>query len=473
MKTQSVELAILGAGTAGISAFKEASKVTQNIVMIDPGPLGTTCARVGCMPSKTLIQTAHYYHDRKYFSALGINGADKLSIDIPTVMKHVRMLRDYFTSGTIQYVESLKQQYIHGKAEIIDNNTIKVNDQKIVAKSIIIATGSASIIPPEWHAFRNEILISENIFEQKDFQNKIAVIGAGAVGLELGQALSYLDLQIEMFHSHDFIGGLTDPVVNEYAIQCFQKSFPLYLNYKATVEKTQKAFLVKSGQHAFTANEVIAALGREVNLTALNLNELGVKFDKNGLPVYNHQTMQLETLPIYIAGDVGKFRPLLHEAADEGRIAGYNAVRNKTQCFKRRTPLSIIFTQPNIAMVGQSFSQLHDTDFVIGEVCFEDQGRSRIMSQNQGLLRIYAAKKTGLLLGAEMIAPDGEHLAHILASSIQQALTVFDLLQMPFYHPVVEEGMRTALRHIMTQIKHNHSALELAMCDSEAASNLS
>ncbi len=472
MQEQSVDLVIIGAGTAGISAFKEASKVTKKIILIDHGPLGTTCARVGCMPSKTLLQVADYFHDRTHFSDLGIEGANQLQINIPHVMEHVRNLRDYFTSGTIKYLESLGENFIQGNAEFIDQQTIQVNNKKITSKAIIIATGSSSIIPAEWSSFKDEVLITENFFEQTNFSQKIAVIGGGAVGIELGQALSRLGIEIELFHSHEFISALTDPIVNACAVKIFTQEFPLHLNTIATVEKNKTDFTVKSADHAFSAEQIVAALGRHVNTESLNLKKLNLKFDKSGIPLYDRTTMQIEKLPLYIAGDVGKFRPLLHEAADEGRIAGYNAVRDKSSCFTRRTPLSIIFSQPNIASVGQSFEDLQNSKIVIGEVSFEDQGRARILSQNQGILRIYADKQTGKLLGAEMIAPQGEHIAHLLAHGIQQNMTTFDMLRMPFYHPTIEEGMRTALRHAASQVKTRHDSLDLAMCDSEAISNL-
>jgi dihydrolipoamide dehydrogenase len=473
MSEITVDVAVIGAGTAGLSAFKEAIKVSDNVVLIDHGPLGTTCARAGCMPSKVLIQIADYYHNRAHFPECGIEDADKLSINIPKAMKHVRKLRDHFTKGIIEYVESLDKRYIKGRAAFIDKNTLKVSDKIIHAKRIILATGSSSIILPEWKSFYNELLTAETIFEQHDFKKRIAVIGAGAIGLELCQALKRLGIQTELFHSKEFIGGITDPKVNEYAINYFRKSFPLHLGHKGTIEKHyDKSFVVTSGSYQFIADQVVASLGRKPNIDSLNLSALNIALDENGLPEYDHTTLKIKDVPLYMAGDVGEFRPLLHEAADSGKIAGYNAVRQKNHCFTRRTPLSIIFTQPNIALVGQSFHELKDKAILIGEVSFEDQGRAKIMDQNEGLLRIYASAKNGILLGAEMIAPEGEHLAHMLAHAVQQKLSVLQLLQMPFYHPVLEEGVRTALRHILEQLKPTQAGFELAMCDSEAMGDM-
>lgn len=159
--------------------------------------------------------------------------------------------------------------------------------------------------------------------------------------------------------------------------------------------------------------------------------------------------MQCGDSHVFLAGDVNGDIPLLHEAADQGRIAGENACRfPDVRAGLRRTPLSIVFTDPNIASVGRSFRSLKSsgTDFAIGAVDFGDQGRSRVILKNRGVLRVYAEHGTGLLLGAEMVGPRMEHVAHLLAWAHQKRMTIPEMLDMPFYHPVIEEGVRTALR---------------------------
>ena len=150
--------------------------------------------------------------------------------------------------------------------------------------------------------------------------------------------------------------------------------------------------------------------------------------------------MQIGETPIFIAGDVNGILPLLHEAADDGRIAGRNAARYPdVSRADRRAPLSIVFSDPQLAAVGLRFNEL-PADAAIGEVDFCNQGRSRIILKNRGKLRVYAARDTGVFLGAEMAGPAMEHIAHLLAWCVQQELTIDQMLAMPFYHPVIEEG---------------------------------
>ncbi|GGI92141.1 dihydrolipoyl dehydrogenase [Legionella impletisoli] len=466
-----VDVAIIGAGTAGLSAYKEARKVTENIVVVDKGPLGTTCARVGCMPSKVLLQAANYYHHRHHFKPMGIYGEEHVQVKIPDVLAHVRDERDRFTQSVVEFTKSLGDNLICEEAKLLSKDVIQVGNQRIQAKSIILATGSESIIPESWNFFKTKLLTSETLFEQNDLPNELAVIGAGSIGLEFGQALSRLGIKLSVYNEGSFIGGLTDPKVNKAATEIFKQEFSLVLNEKVSLTMENGSLMIV-GDKKIPVEKVIAAIGRKPNLESLGLKSIGIQHDEKGLPIFDKTTMQIQDTSLFIAGDVNQERPLLHEAADEGRIAGFNAV-NSTQCFRRRTLLRILFTEPNIAVIGQSFKELQQEDIVIGEVDYSDQGRAKIMLENKGILRIYGKKKTGELLGAELIAPDGEHIAHLLAWAIYKKLTAFDVLQMPFYHPVIEEGMRTALRDLARQVEEQSSSFDLALCDSEAIHPLS
>jgi dihydrolipoamide dehydrogenase len=210
-------------------------------------------------------------------------------------------------------------------------------------------------------------------------------------------------------------------------------------------------------------DRVLVAVGRTPNVDDMGLECLGLPLDKRGLSPFNPETTQVGDLPVFIAGDANAYATLLHEAADEGYIAGYNAVADDVICFQRRTPLGIVFTDPAVALVGQRHAELNMAQTLIGEVCFDNQGRARIAERNQGLLRLYAERGGGRLLGAEMCGPATEHMAHLLALAIGQRLTVRDLLRMPFYHPVLEEGLRSALRDLARQL--GKGGPDLAACN--------
>jgi len=457
-----VEVAIIGAGTAGIDAMTEVRNVTDDFVWINGGFLGTTCARVGCMPSKVMIQVADDFHRRSVLNLEGINGGDLLTLNVGQALAHVRELRDGFYGGIIEnLINPLKDRFIDGYAEFLEPDLLQVNDMKIRADRIVIATGSRPVIPKNWEPFKDHILTTDTLFEQVDLPQNLGVIGLGPIGLELGQAFKRMELNVVGFDLLDQIGGLRDPEVNRIAVDLMREEFPIHLGAAVDLEPDGSRIRMVSAHAAVSVDKVLLSMGRRPNIERLHLERLGIALDSKGLPAFDRETLQIGDLPIFIAGDVNNFRPILHEASHEGLVAGYNAVHEPPVAFKRKCPMVIAFSDPNIAIVGASWEQIKDQQPAVGTARFRG-GRIKIMLQEGGLIRIYADNTNGRLLGAEMAAPAGEHLAHLLAWSIQQKQTVFDLLEMPFYHPCAEEILVEALDDLAERLDDGRPLIGLA-----------
>ena len=453
MTERNVDVAIIGTGSAGLFALSKVRRATDSFVIINGGELGTTCARVGCMPSKALIQVAEDFSRRHMFERHGIGGHDNLHIKIAHAMEHVRNLRDIFVDKVLDSsTDNLGDEFIAGYACFVEPTVLDVEGQIIRARKVIIATGSRPYLPPAWSAFGDRVITTDSLFELEDLPDTLAVIGLGVIGLELGQALQRMGVAVTGIDKLNSIGGLHDPVVNQSAIDIIGKDFPFWLGHTAEVCEENGKLRVTCGGNSVLVDKLLASLGRVPNLDGLGLDKLGAPLDARGIPIYNPHTMQVGDLPVFIAGDVNGDRPILHEAGDEGRIAGYNATQEHPVAFHRKTPLAITFCDPNIATVGAVLSELDAEKIVIGEMRFGPLGRALIMGKNKGVLRVYADKDSGRLRGAAMIAPHGEHLAHELAWCIQLGLTVFDVLQLPFYHPVIEEGLQAALYDLRGKI---------------------
>ena len=455
MATQ-YDVAIIGAGTAGLTAQEEVVKHTDNYVLIDDGPLGTTCARVGCMPSKALIAVADDFHKCSFFDEYGINGAHGLLPDYKKIMARVRSMRDEFSGGVIQEMAGFMNKVIRKRARFIDHNTLDLGDQTIRAKSIIIATGSKPFIPEPWQPFKEFIIDTDQFFELETLPRRIAVLGLGVIGIELGQALHRLGVQVTAINRRKTAGGLTDPKLAKYAFDHFSKEMNIALGTAEILGRTETGLEVGCNGKRWTVDLVLTATGRRPMLQGLNLESLKVDMDDRGMPVFDSQTLQMGNLPVFLAGDVNALRPILHEAADDGTIAGYNACAGTVTRFKKRIPLNITFSSPNIAIAGLSHKTLTEKsiDFVVGEASWEELGRARmILGKAAGRARIYAEPQKGRLLGAEIMAPAGEHMAHLLAWAMGANLTIKEILGMPFYHPVPEEALLDAFLQISTQIK--------------------
>ena len=462
-----VDIAIIGAGTAGLTARQEVARHTDNYVVIDPGPLGTTCARVACMPSKALIHAANVY--QQWLNApQGVNTGQLPLPNLEMIMQHVRRLRDDFVDGVLQGMHDWQDSHLIRKhARFLDLQTLDLEGQRLTADRFIIATGSEPVIPGPWQAFSEHLLDTNSFFELTELPAKLAVIGLGPVGIELAQALHQLGVNITGINTNRSIGGLTDPEIQDYAIKYLFNNLNMDLHFASAEIQTADAqsVTIQVGDQIVQAERALIAIGRHPALRNLGLEELDLDLDSHGLPAFDSSTLQMAEAPIFLAGDANSQHPLQHEAADEGRIAGYNATQTTPECFIRRTPLVITFTSPNIALVGQTFGELQsqENEFVTGRVNFEHQGRARIMGANAGLLKVYADSRDGRLLGAELFAPGGEHLAHLLGWAISFQKTLAELMLMPFYHPVLEEGLRSAISDAASQLERSKTTYTQTM----------
>jgi dihydrolipoamide dehydrogenase len=451
-----VDVAIIGSGSAGLYAMSRVRPSGKSVVLINGGELGTTCARVGCMPSKAVIQVAEDFHRRGVFKRFGLEGHESLSLDISEAMEYVQDLRDMFVERVISNSTDRMPEgmFIEGYTRFVGPNLLEMEDgQRIRAEKVIIATGSRPIVPAAWQPFRDRIITTDEFFELETVPESVAVIGLGVIGLELGQSLKRLGCEVTGIDMQQVVGGLTDPEVIKTAIDIIGKEMPMWLGHAAEVSEGSNGRLrVSAGDNSVEVERVFASLGRRPNVDRLGLESIDAPVDENGIPVYDPNTMQVGDLPVFLAGDVTGERPLLHEAGDEGRIAGQNAVSETITAYRRKTPLNITFCDPNIVQVGQSYPSLDLDTIAVGEVQMAPVGRALIMAKNKGLIRVYADKASGKMLGAEMICIKAENLGHLLAWSIQQGLTVGQLLQMPFYHPVIEEALQAALYDLYAKV---------------------
>jgi dihydrolipoamide dehydrogenase len=461
-----VDVAVIGAGTAGLAAYRAARAAGANAVIIEGGAYGTTCARVGCMPSKLLIAAAEAAHAVERAPAFGVHVDGALRVDGREVMARVRRERDRFVGFVLQGVEGIAaSDRIRGTARFVDGHTLDVDGRALTARSIVIATGSRPAVPPILQGLGDRLVVNDDVFDWHDLPRSVAVFGPGVIGLELGQALSRLGVRVVVLGRGGRLGPITDPVVREAALKAFGAEFAL--DPDAHVTRVERAgdeveidFVGPDGKpRTERFDYVLAATGRVPNVDGLGLELLGLERDARGVPAFDRLTLQAGTSSVFIAGDAADEAPLLHEAADEGRIAGANAaIYPRVTPGLRRAPLGIVFTDPQIAIVGGGYASHHAHGLVAGEVSFEDQGRSRVMLRNRGHLRVYAEPSTGRFLGAEMVGPDAEHIGHLLAWALQAGMTVAQMLEMPFYHPVVEEGLRTALRDLDARLRERKAA---------------
>ena len=313
-------------------------------------------------------------------------------------------------------------------------------------------------MPEAWRtALGDRLIVNDDVFDWVDLPRSVAVLGAGIIGLELAQALHRLGVRVRVYGRSERVGPLTDPALQALARQVFAAELPMSLDLAHLEPRREgNSVVVRTTSREGSESEerfewLLAATGRRPNVDRLGLENTTLPLDAAGIPVHDRRSAQVADRPVFIAGDVSEDRPLLHEAADDGRIAGDNAGRfPDVRMRPRRAPLAVVFSDPQMTVAGASHAELLASGraFETGHASFEDQGRSRVMGRNQGALHVDGELGTGRFLGAEMLGPAAEHIGHLLAWSAQRGDTVQQMLDSPFYHPVVEEGLRTALRQL-------------------------
>lgn len=478
MKTLHTDIAVLGAGTAGLAAYRAAKAAGKRALLIEGGPYGTTCARVGCMPSKLLIAAAEAAHQAAHTAPFGVHVEGEVTVNGEEVMDRVKRERDRFVGFVLEGVENISaEDKIRGYARFESDTVLRVDDHtEIHASRVVIATGSRPSVPPPFRGLGDRLVLNDDVFAWDDLPRRVAVFGPGVIGLELGQALARLGVEVRVFGVSGSLGGISDPQVRHSARKIFQQEF--YLDPDARVLETQRVgdevevryVALDNTERTERFDYALVATGRRPNVDGLGLENTSLQLNAQGVPLFDRDTMQAGASAIFIAGDANADAPLLHEAADEGRIAGENAARYpEVRQGLRRAPLAVVFSDPQIALAGQGHARLTPGTFVTGEVDFGDQGRSRVMLKNRGLLHVYADIATGRFLGAEMVGPSAEHIGHLLAWAVQQELTVARMLEMPFYHPVIEEGLRTALRDAAAKLARAQEALRQVEAEDAAA----
>ncbi|MCK5709102.1 MAG: dihydrolipoyl dehydrogenase, partial [Deltaproteobacteria bacterium] len=384
MKNIKVDVAVIGAGTSGMVAYRKAGEHTENVVLIEGGQYGTTCARVGCMPSKLLISAADAAHLIKEAPDFGIYPNGEPTVDGVKVMERVRSERDRFVGFVLDSIQSIpSQNKRRGYARFIDDNTLLVDDHTTIeAASVVIATGSSPSILPMFKEVGERVIVNDDVFYWDDLPSSVVVFGAGIIGLEIGQALHRLGVRTKILSKFGLVGPLNHPEIIEYADKTFREEFYIdtdsdVLGVKKIGNEVEVVFKDLDGVlQNETFDYLLAATGRTPNVKNLGLENTGLALDERGVPVFDRFTLQCGNSSIFIAGDADNDLPLLHEAADEGRIAGENAAKfPEVHSGLRTAPLTVVFTEPQIALVGNSYNQLKEIPnccFVTGRVSFEN-----------------------------------------------------------------------------------------------------
>ncbi len=458
---KSYDFLVLGGGSAGFNAARVAQALGKRVAIVDGGkPLGGLCILRGCMPSKTLLYVTEVLHQAQRGVLFGLN-IPQASADLPAMQARKKRIIADFAGYREKQLASGKYDLYRQQGRFADSHTIELEDgEKLIAEKILIATGSRVNVPPVPGLADTPFWTSDEILDLDFVPESVIVLGGGIVACEMSQFLARIGTRVTLIQRSPHI--LSDHSIDASAVvQTAFRAEGIDLITDTQIQKISKAadgvtvnFLNAGTPEVRTGRYLFNALGREPNSDGLNLAAAGVRTSATGRVMTNRY--QQTTAPhIYAGGDVCGPFDIVHLAVAQGELAARHAFAvPKVKTIDRKLLLNVVFTDPQLATIGQLESELtsEEVPFISASYPFNDHGKSILMEANYGYVRVIAEPKRGRILGAEIVGKDAGELIHCFSGPLAMRATVFDLLRAPWYHPTLAEIITYPLEEIADKI---------------------
>ncbi len=444
MTTTKFDVIVIGGGPGGYPAAIRAAQLGKKTALIEARDLGGTCLNRGCIPSKTLIANAHLLQRIKSAQNFGIQVGD-VSFDYSKMVDRKDEVVDNVRNSLTGLIKSNGITLFKGFGKFISVNEVKVTGEDnaiITADSIIIATGSEPRVIPAFPTDHERILDSTDILELRTLPKKLVIIGGGIIGCEFASLFAELGVEVTILEMMSSIIPMESVSVSTFLSKAFQKK-DIVVKTNVVVEgvdRTKSGVKVRvAGGDAFEADMALVAVGRRLNTSDIGLDKAGVIVYDNGMISVNNK-METNIQGIYAIGDIASRWWLAHVASHQGLIAANNASGIPSYMHYNAIP-SVIFTEPEIGTVGMSLEQATEAGYAstVGSFPFQALGRSQATFQTEGFAQIVTDKRTGQILGAQVVGNDASTLIAEMAVAIANELTVESIFETVHAHPTVAE----------------------------------
>ncbi len=441
------DLVVIGGGSGGLVVAAAAAYLNAKVALVERDRLGGDCLWFGCVPSKSLIQASRTAYEVKNASKFGVY-IDNYNIDFAKVANHVQqVISTIQPHDSPERFESLGVEVIFGEGQFLDQKTFRVNKRNLTARAFVIATGSRPLIPKIPGLETAGFLTNEAIFSIQHRPESLAILGAGPIGCELGQAFSRLGSKVTIFSSRNQILPKEDPEATKVIQDQFlAEGITLFNNTKAErveVENGKKKLI--AGNHSILADEILVSVGRVANTESLNLEAAGVQVNSSGIQV--NEKLQTTNSRIYACGDViGKYQ-FTHVASHEAVTVLTNALFLPFSKVNYRVIPWAIFTDPELARVGLTEHQAKEQygeDIYILKQPFADVDRAQAEGATQGFSKIIT-RKNGEILGAHVVGRSAGELIHEIVLAMSHHLKVSALTGIHVYPTLSEVNSKAGL----------------------------
>ena len=454
---ESFDLVVIGGGPGGyVCAIRAAQLGLKTACVESRGTLGGTCLNIGCIPSKSLLNLSENFHKaKKDFNKQGIE-IEGIKLNIEKMMSSKNKSVQVLTKGVEFLFKKNKVTYIKGKGVLFSKNDIVVYDNNrktnYNAKNIVIATGSSVASLPGLEIDEKNIISSTGALSLNSVPNKLAIIGGGYIGLEMGSVWSRLGSNVTVIEYLDHITpGMDKEISNEFKKILTKQGINFKMNSRVNKVKSLSSGvsinytdLKNSKDETLEFDKVLVSVGRKPYTEGLNLTKVGVKKDNKGRIEVNEK-LQTSIKNIYAIGDVIKGPMLAHKAEEEG-IAVAEILAGQAGHVNYDVIPGVIYTSPEVATVGKTEEQLklEKKSYKVGKFPFLANSRAKVNNETEGFVKILADSKTDKVLGVHIIGPHSGDMIAEMALAMEFGASAEDIARTCHAHPTHTEAIKEA-----------------------------
>lgn len=443
-ETEYGKLLIIGAGPGGYETALLAARKGIEVTLIEKGPVGGTCLNEGCIPTKAFCRHAQMLDELKEAETLGIKNLN-YTFDFQTAVDRKEQIVGQLRQGVEGLLRHKLIHCIEGTARFVDAHTVQVNEQTYAADHIIIATGSVPQILPIPGNNLPGVITSREILNLKQIPKRLCVIGAGVIGLEFASIFNSFGSQVTVLEYCKEILPRFDTDLAKRLKQSLGKR-GIEIQTQAQVQKIEKAedgslrvsFMKKEKEEQTEADYVLMAVGRRANTESLNLDDIGIAYNKRGIEV--DENMQTSLPHIYAIGDINGRQMLAHAATFQG-VRALNHILGENDSLDLNIIPAAVFTQPEAATVGltEEDCKAQNIPYRCHKSFFRANGKAVCLNETDGFCKLLSHKENGKILGGHLFGPHAADLIQEITVLIQRQATIGELSNIVHAHPTLGE----------------------------------
>jgi dihydrolipoamide dehydrogenase len=434
------DIIVIGGGPGGYACAIRAAQLGGKVCLIEKNGLGGTCTQRGCIPTKYLHSLGDIIRRATSAKKNGLN--IQIELNYKLLKSRMEATVSRLASGINLLLKSNSVNLLEGQARIVSENKVAVNDMMIETKNIVIATGSYPICLPGGYEFGENILSTTSILELEDLPKSITIIGGGYSGCEFASILNALGCKVSLIEAEDHLLPFQIQGIGK-TIEKYMRLDGVNVMIQSRVEKISDNIAFVNGEK-IVAERILVCVGRRPNISPNELNNIGIKFDQQG--IYVNEKMQTNIHNVYAIGDVTGMYELAHVASRQGEVAAENIMGIEENNIIDYQSLPVcVFTYPEVAFIG-------DLNGSSGEFPLAASAKANCLGDTRGLVKVF--EKEGKLVGAYIIASHAGDIIAEAALAIKMKLSLKDIFHTIHAHPTLPESFAEAIRDINNQAIH-------------------